>query len=85
MITTPIDYLSSLPDEAFYPGYCYTYDGREFSGVIKNYLFSSMGPDRTVGDWYFDLQIYYDPTNGAISEGDIWVTPDLVDEYRFNL
>jgi general secretion pathway protein G len=85
VLTTPVDYLTSLPDEPFYPGYSYTYDGRAFDGVIKNYLFSSMGPDRTVGDWYIDFEIYYDPTNGTVSDGDIWVTTNLIREYMFGI
>ncbi|MFB3895559.1 MAG: type II secretion system protein [bacterium] len=68
-LTTPISYITSFPKDIFHeesgvPRY-YQY-GMCHSGVTYWYLWS-FGPNRT--NEYAEL--FYDPTNGIISNGDI--------------
>ena len=78
-ITTPIAYLTSLPKDPFIPPtdnwpdtyvyYCIqkVLPYGPYAGVMYWQL-SSFGPDKDA-DFYF---IQYDPTNGTVSNGDIF-------------
>jgi type II secretion system protein G len=78
-LTTPVDYLRSIPPDAFsYPAGYYPYDYVSFRAFAKvnftmgrsrdltMWLLRSRGPDRI-----YEAHSVYDPTNGAVSRGDI--------------
>lgn len=82
IFTTPIAYMTSPPMDAFCGNCALSYNTRFSSGLkqSESYTFSSIGADKMTGDWgffYLPATSYrgaqYDPSNGIISRGDIYV------------
>ena len=81
-LTTPLAYLTSIPIDPFSKVIPYGFDTRETpasSGLIAYFATFSGGPDKNEGDWNrtaggntTGMGIWYDPTNGTTSRGDIW-------------
>ena len=79
-LSTPVSYISSIPKDNFYSPQFFGTPGGIFgpggpylhyvSDPVVNevWLMWSYGPDK---DMEFD-ELYYDPTNGTISNGDIY-------------
>ena len=86
-LTTPIAYMNTIPQDPFWTGLVYGYDGQRnlIAGtnkkVINNWIIWSIGPDRQDGQWYRPFAVYYMSSNGLKSGGDIFLTPDLVNDY----
>jgi len=79
-LSTPVAYITSLPIQAFSKNVPYGQDTRAENSLKLIYYWVILcgGPDRDNGDWYrannafADLAIPYDPSNGTVSNGDIW-------------
>jgi len=79
-LTTPIAYMSTVPKDTFSQIMPFAYDTRrsEADAIHLYYaMIASAGPDRTYFDWwrFYNPQGYaigYDPSNGTVSNGDIW-------------
>ncbi|MBI1388027.1 MAG: prepilin-type N-terminal cleavage/methylation domain-containing protein [bacterium] len=73
-LTTPINYLGSIPVDPFAAGLFYSYE--DWGCSNKNGSFSVLaaaGPDGDNGDWHPDyMTVAYDGSNGLASNGDIW-------------
>lgn len=74
-LTTPINYMGSIPVDPFGNGVFYSYEdwgcANSPNGVFG--LLAAAGPDFDSGDWHPDLlSIAYDATNGVASNGDMW-------------
>lgn len=75
-LVSPTSYIAKLPPDVFLkgPGYAYFASGR-FTDILAepygSYRLTSVGPD---GESSPGRIVVYDPTNGAISGGDILVT-----------
>lgn len=79
-LTTPIDYLSSIPMDTFFSPQFFGQPGGVFGPggpymhyiadpvVTEFWLLWSYGPDRKM-EFY---EVTYDPTNGTVSDGDIY-------------
>jgi prepilin-type N-terminal cleavage/methylation domain-containing protein len=85
-LSSPVAYISNIPDDAFFTDAGLTYD--QIDTPSQSWLLSSMGPDKTVGDWRWgtlpwipETSIWYDGSNGTVSDGDIIRTPDYVREH----
>jgi general secretion pathway protein G len=82
-LTTPIDYLTSVPQDLFrianklapeYTYFEYWRYGPDVGLTIRGWSLRSMGPDRDldfVSVLIPHIEDFYDPTNGTISNGDI--------------
>jgi type II secretion system protein G len=82
-LTTPIDYLTSVPQDLFrvenpldpdYTYFEYWRYSKDDGWLINGWSLRSMGPDRDldfVSVLIPHIEDYYDPTNGTISNGDI--------------
>jgi prepilin-type N-terminal cleavage/methylation domain-containing protein len=90
-LTTPTSYISSVPGDAFMPEAGLSYD--QIDTPSQSWLLSSMGPDHYVGDWRnaflwwdptVETSVWYDASNGTISDGDIIRTPDYVHEHEID-
>ncbi|MFH1739523.1 MAG: prepilin-type N-terminal cleavage/methylation domain-containing protein [bacterium] len=88
-LTTPISYTNSIPDDPFWRGLVYGYDGQKdllpgFSvEKIHNWIIWSIGPDRIDGQWGRGPgAVYYMPSNGLNSSGDITLTPNYSRQYN---
>lgn len=85
-LTTPVAYITNLPEDPFstVAGGTYAY----YTPGPRGFILISPGPD---GDWDLDPAIYdptiaqpsddllhftWDPTNGTVSDGDIWRVKD---------
>jgi len=80
-LTTPVAYLASAPQDPFWGGgWGYVYGEKESMKDLRGatawnqwephlWMLSSKGPD---ADWDHDPENPYDPTNGTISNGDIY-------------
>lgn len=87
-LTTPIAYLTSLPRDPFSRVLPYGYDTREVEGSIAYAVVFSVGPDRMAGHWHrgftgVGTAIPYDPTNGTVSDGEIWSALELANPSLF--
>lgn len=87
-LTTPIAYLSSVPRDPFSRVMPYGYDTREVDGLIAYAVVFSTGPDRIAGHWHrghtgVGTAIPYDPTNGTVSDGEIWRALELANPTLF--
>jgi len=86
-LTTPISYMNSIPCDPFWDGLVYGYDGQkeQLPGMpearIHNWIIWSIGPDRTDGQWGRGSAVYYMPSNGVQSRGDITITPNYSRQY----
>lgn len=91
-LTTPVEFLTSLPDDPFYTNCPFGYDsqmGSAGTNFVRGYMLTSMGPDTKVGDWMYNLivgpgnaGIWYDPSNGTISLGDMWKAEDPTNRWQ---
>jgi len=73
-LTTPVSYISSIPQDPFANGLFYGYEDRDCSNTIgSHWLMFAAGADGDYGDWYTDRKAMpYNPTNGVVSNGDVW-------------
>jgi prepilin-type N-terminal cleavage/methylation domain-containing protein len=85
-LTTPISYITYRPVDSFSKVVPFGLDTREVGGSIVYWVLLCAGPDKDDGDWYRGNNIQYtkstehpngtaikyDPTNGTVSNGDIW-------------
>ena len=73
-LTTPINYMSSIPVDPFAKGIFYGYEDRDCANTNgSHWLMFAAGPDGDFGDWYTNRRAdAYNPTNGITSNGDIW-------------
>ncbi|MFH1739524.1 MAG: prepilin-type N-terminal cleavage/methylation domain-containing protein [bacterium] len=87
-LSTPIAYVSSIPNDPFWRGLVYGYDGLrdQLPGMAEKKIFNwiawSIGPDRVDWQWNDPFAIYYMPSNGVNSAGDIFITPNYTKVYR---
>lgn len=88
IFTTPVAYMTSPPRDAFCGNCALSYNTRFSSGLkqSESFTFSSIGADKMTGDWgffYLPSTSYrgaqYDPSNGIISRGDIYVATVYTD------
>jgi len=89
-LTTPVAYMTYRPVDTFSKVVPVGLDTREISKQIVYWVFMMAGPDKDEGDWYrgYDSSgraVKYDPTNGTVSNGDIWRGEAYADQNRFNL
>jgi prepilin-type N-terminal cleavage/methylation domain-containing protein len=77
-LTTPVAYMSFKPIDPWSHVVPIGLDTREEPATVYAYwVIFCAGPDRVEGDWVRwyspdGKAIKYDPTNGTISDGDIW-------------
>jgi len=88
-LTTPVAYLSYKPLDTFSKVVPPGLDTREINQKIVYWVFMMAGPDRDEGDWYrgndqSGRAVKYDPTNGTISNGDVWRGEAFANQADFN-
>lgn len=73
-LTTPINYIGSIPEDPFVNGLFYGYEDRDCANTTGyHWLMFAAGPDGDEGDWVTNRKaIAYHPSNGTVSNGDIW-------------
>lgn len=77
-LTTPVAYMSSIPEDPFTPHLFYTYGTSHCpnSPLGAYWCFIACGPDKDESDvrWLVSQgrSVPYAPSNGLISDGDIW-------------
>lgn len=84
-VTTPVSYTTmSMIQGAFSHNVPYGLDTREINNGIVYWVILCGGPDRDNGDWFRgnnpqhrgefgqNMAVPYDPTNGTVSNGEIW-------------
>ncbi|MBZ0257357.1 prepilin-type N-terminal cleavage/methylation domain-containing protein [bacterium] len=82
-LTTPIAYISSIPQDPFTKGVFYTYGTSHCpnSPLGAYWCFIAAGPDSDENDvsWTIDQgeSRPYAPSNGVVSQGDIWMSYKL--------
>ncbi|RJP25157.1 MAG: prepilin-type N-terminal cleavage/methylation domain-containing protein [Candidatus Omnitrophota bacterium] len=90
-LTTPVAYISSIPQDPFANGLFYGYEDRGCANapIGTHYLFFACGPDGDTFDWYIGRRATpYRASNGLVSNGDIWrsrklrIRPGEGDLYR---
>jgi prepilin-type N-terminal cleavage/methylation domain-containing protein len=81
LLTTPVNYISSIPYDPFGRGVFYGYEDYNCSNTIgSHYLIFAAGPDGDYGDWRPNRNaIPYNSSNGLASSGDIWKSRKLRD------
>ncbi len=81
LLTTPVAYISSIPQDPFAKGMFYGYEDRDCSNTVgSHYLIFAAGPDGDYGDWYTDRHATpYKTSNGIVSNGDVWRSRKLRD------
>lgn len=75
LLTTPISYISSIPQDPFGGGLFYGYEDRECANneqLRTHWLVFAAGPDCDHGDWIDRHAEPYNPSNGLVSNGDLW-------------
>ncbi len=75
LLTTPVAYISSIPKDPFGGGMFYGYEDRDCSNSPQgsHWLMFAAGPDADYGDWNTSrTAIPYNPSNGVVSNGDVW-------------
>ncbi len=73
-LTTPINYMGSIPTEPFSRGMFYGFDDINCSnGIGMVYFMTASGPDKDIGEWRgpTGMAVLYEPSNGLNSDGDI--------------
>ena len=69
LMTTPINYIGSIPLDPFAKGMFYGYEDLNCSNTVgQHYFMFAAGPDGAHGNWGTP----YNSTNGITSAGDIW-------------
>lgn len=83
LLTTPVNYISSIPQDPFGGGLFYGYEDRECANTTKSthWLIFAAGPDSDHGDWIDRTAEPYNPSNGTTSNGDIWRAHVFKDTY----
>ena len=74
-LTTPVNYINSIPVDVFTKGLFYGYEDRGCSNapIGTHYLFFACGPDGDTFDWYIGRHATpYVSSNGLTSNGDVW-------------
>ncbi|MFH1741297.1 MAG: prepilin-type N-terminal cleavage/methylation domain-containing protein [bacterium] len=73
-LTTPVNYMNSIPVDPFARGVFYGYEDRDCANTIgSHWLVFAAGPDGDFGDWVDNRKAKpYIPSNGITSNGDIW-------------
>ncbi|MFH1741296.1 MAG: prepilin-type N-terminal cleavage/methylation domain-containing protein [bacterium] len=73
-LTTPMNYMASIPADPFAKGVFYGYEDRDCANTTgSHWLVYAAGPDGDLGDWYDGRHAQaYNPSNGLTSNGDIW-------------
>ena len=74
-LTTPVNYINSIPTDVFTRGMFYGYldHGCSNAPIGAYYLFFACGPDGDLFDWFINRPaIPYVSSNGLTSNGDIW-------------
>jgi hypothetical protein len=74
VLTTPINYINSIPVDPFASGCFYSYEDRDCSNDGGTWgILAAAGPDHDNGDWHpSNHAIPYHASNGVASNGDIW-------------
>ncbi len=75
LLTTPVNYIGDIPKDPFGGGLFYGYEDRECanSPLGSHWLIFAAGPDADHGDWLANRSAKpFHPSNGLISNGDIW-------------
>jgi prepilin-type N-terminal cleavage/methylation domain-containing protein len=80
-LTTPVNYMSSIPVDPFANGLFYAYGTSDCPNMPAGsmWVFMATGPDGDELDVNFGggRSIAYRPSNGVSSDGDIWIGYDL--------
>lgn len=82
-LTTPVSYISSIPMDPFTKGLFYTYGTSHCPNTALGayWCFIAAGPDKDEADvaWLVSAgaSIPYQPSNGVVSNGDIWMSHRL--------
>ena len=71
-LTTPVAYMTSIPIDSFSKVMPYEYETWILGGELRFCLVGSMGVDRDRDSGYAGISSLYDPSNGTISNGDIF-------------
>ncbi len=83
LLTSPIAYISGIPQDPFGGGLFYGYEDRDCSNGTHcpHWFMFAAGPDGDTGDWIDRTAEAYNPTNGLASNGDIWRAHVFKDTY----
>ncbi len=81
VLTTPINYIGSIPYDPFGGGLFYGFEDYGCSNKQgSHYLIFAAGPDKDHGDWIENRHaVPYNGSNGLASSGDIWRSRKLRD------
>ncbi len=80
LLTTPVSYISGIPTDPFGGGCFYGYEDRDCANSPRgsHWLMFAAGPDHDFGDWLTNRKATpYSPSNGVVSNGDIWKAKKL--------
>ena len=81
LLTTPVSYISSIPVDPFANGLFYAYGTSDCPNTANGsmWVFMACGPDSDEQDVDYGggRSIPYRPSNGLVSNGDIWIGYDL--------
>lgn len=82
LLTTPVSYMSSIPQDPFGGGMFYGYEDRDCANGrgVHWFLFAG-GPDGDTCDWIDREAEPYNSSNGTTSNGDIWRAYVMKDTY----
>ncbi len=92
-LSTPVDYISTVPGDGFLPEQPYSYDshmGSMGTTYPSSWILMGIGPDQVIGDWLIKQTpnaygLWYDTTTGTVSPGDIWRTVDGPRRYAIEM
>ncbi len=81
LLTSPIAYMNSIPIDPFANGLFYAYGTSDCPNTPNGsmWAFMATGPDGDELDVNYGggMSIAYRPSNGLVSDGDIWIAYDL--------
>jgi len=82
-VTTPVAYVTSIPIDSFSKVMPYGYETWQLGGTrdVRFCMVTSMGPDRDLDSAYGGINSIYDPSNGTVSNGDIYRPACITDMY----
>lgn len=89
LLTTPVNYIGSIPIDPFANGMFYGYEDRWCANASKCslMLIYAAGTDGDSGDWWNGNEnapaIPYQPSNGLVSNGDIWRAFHIEGDYLY--
>jgi prepilin-type N-terminal cleavage/methylation domain-containing protein len=82
LLTTPVAYMSSIPQDPFGGGMFYGYEDRDCAnGKGVHWFLFAGGPDGDTCDWIDRTAEPYNSSNGTTSNGDIWRAYVIRDTY----